>query len=292
MAQSMTGYGRSEIVSDKITGYVEVRTKNHRYSDVRISLPKELISFEIPLKKEVSKWVLRGKIDLTVYVQSYKDNKCTLSVDQNLLNEYKRLFTELRSELGGATNIDIVKLSQMSDLIKVESVKDDVTGYYPSIKDATLRALDALSVMRGEEGRELEREMNSFMDQIGIVTDKIEAKRGELIEAYHDKVREKIASVIDKNNLDEQRVYQEVAYLIEKSDVTEELTRLRSHLNQYKIIMQEDGAIGKKLDFLFQEIIREVNTIGSKASDFNIAGYVIEIKNDLEKAREQVQNIE
>jgi uncharacterized protein (TIGR00255 family) len=288
----MTGYGRSEISSDKLHGHVEIRSKNHRYLDIKVFLPKKLYSLEIPLQKMLKKRIHRGKVDLTLQISGYLKLPASLSLNKELLGEYKKIFDELKSEFGDSGKVDIVNLTQLSDLIVAEESGENIKEYLPEIEESVSKALDALNEMRTFEGKKILEELVSFMKVISDTADKIELKRGEMIGEYHEKVKNKILKVIGESGLDEHRVYQEVAYIIDKTDITEELARLKSHLSQFDNIINEEGSIGKKLDFLFQEMNREVNTIASKANDFNISAFVIEIKNELEKAREQSQNIE
>jgi len=293
LIKSMTGYGRAEIESELINGYIEIRSKNHRYKDVKVSLPRNLLAFEIPLLKVINQKLLRGKIDVLVQINSYLQAKSSsLSLNQDLLAEYKKIFSELKSELGDNCQMDIVSTSQLRNLVEISAVQDDVDDYYTDINQSVLKALESLDTMRSMEGEKLSEVLTQFIANIKGLTEKVEAKRSEHIEEYHKKVRAKITSVIDAANLDENRIYQEIAYIIDKTDISEELDRLKSHLCQFDIIINESGAVGKKLDFLFQEINREINTIGSKANDFNIASYVVGMKNELERAREQAQNIE
>lgn len=294
MIKSMTGYGRAEIQSEQISGYVEIRAKNHRYKDVKVSLPRNLLSFEIPLLKLVNTKILRGKVDVLVQIDSYLNaGGVTLSLNQELLSEYKRIFDELNSELGDAGGgIDIARVSQIKDLVVASGSDDNIDDYFSGIEEAVLAALLALDEMREREGEKLSEAISGFMSSIKAESGNVAQKRAKLIDGYHKKVKEKITRIIDESNLDENRVYQEIAYIIDKSDISEELDRLKSHTGQFDTIIKESGSIGKKLDFLFQEINREINTIGSKASDFDIATHVVFMKNELDRAREQAQNIE
>jgi uncharacterized protein (TIGR00255 family) len=288
----MTGYGRAEISSEDIYGYVEVRSKNHRYRDIKVYLPKKLLSLEIPLMKILTEKISRGKVDLSIQISAYLKSGGTLSLNRELLNEYKKIFDELKDEFGATSRLDIVSAAQLNNLIISLEGENDTDTYFPVIKEAVLNSLIALDEMKNFEGEKLKGDIISFISKIAEMADKVEVKRNDVVGEYQEKIRDKITKFIDETNLDEQRIYQEVAYIIDKTDITEEIQRLRSHVLQFENIIKEAGPIGKKLDFLFQEMNREINTIASKANDFDIASFVVEMKNELEKAREQAQNIE
>lgn len=292
MAKSMTGYGRSEIATKNIYGYVEIRSKNHRYRDISIILPKKFSSFEIPLQNLMNTKIHRGKVDIVVRINSLVKPGYRLSLNRELLSEYKNIFAQISGELGVKGELDIVKVSQITDLIVTDEDEDVEKEYLTDITDAALKAYDSLESMRVFEGDKMIEELAKFMSSIDERLKKIEVQREIMVSEYYGKIRGKISALLNESDLNEQRLYQEVAYIIDKTDITEELARYRSHLSQFDKIIKEDGAIGKKLDFLFQEMNRETNTIGSKANDFNIVSHVIEVKNELERAREQAQNIE
>ncbi len=292
MAKSMTGYGRSEISSKHIYGYVEVKSKNHRHKDIKVSLPGSFSSFEIPLQKMITARVFRVKVDLHIKISAYMKSDYTLKLNKELLGEYKKIFGELRAELGATGDIDIVNVSKLQDLVVMVEDEGAVKEHFKEIKEAVAAALDALDEMKIFEGKKLVRELDSFMLSIKECTAEIKLKRETLAGAYYEKIKSKITKLLGESGLDENRLYQEVAYIIDKTDITEELARLNSHLEQYDIIIKEDGAIGKKLDFLFQELNREINTIASKANDFGIVSSALKIKNEVEKSREQACNIE
>ena len=292
MLKSMTGYGRGEIKSKRFSGYVEVKTKNHKYRDINFYLPKKYLSFEIPLIKEVSGKVFRGKVDIIVRVNAFLEPDYSLSLNRELLKEYKKIIDEVANELGVAPSIDVIRAMQLNDLVVSVEDESGLKEDYSAIKDAVLSAVESLADMRSFEGEKLYNELFSLMAEVKDNVHKIREKRESLIDQYYAKIKDKIKSIIENINIDEHRLYQEVAYIIDKTDITEELTRLGSHLSHFEKIVNENEPVGKKLDFLFQEMNREINTIGSKANDFDIMSYVISLKNDIEKAREQAQNIE
>ena len=292
MIKSMTGYGTCEISSEKVQGNVEIMAKNHRYLDMRVSLPKELNSFEIPIQKMISGKISRGKIELSIQLKSLIQPNYSLTINRDLLKEYKNILTDLKIEFGYSGQIDIVNVAKFNDLIMSNKNAANTEEYFPYIESAVLKAISALDEMRTSEGNNLKIEIAGLIGNLAGYLEKVESKRKENIDEYHKKVKERIKSIIDESNLDENRIYQEIAYIIDKTDITEEITRLKSHFDQFNSMLGEAEPVGKKLDFLFQEMNREINTIGSKANDFNRAGLVINMKNDLEKAREQAQNIE
>lgn len=288
----MTGYGRSEIASDYLFGYVEIRSKNHRYREIRISLPPKYYSFEIPLQKILTKRIHRGKIDLSVQINSYLKPNYSLSLNKELLGEYKKIFDELKSGFDDSAKIDLTRMVQLKDIIVTIEDNEVLKEHLSDIEKAVEKAIDSLDEMKSFEGEKLSHELISFMKKTEDMLDKIQFKRDELLSSYNEKIRKKIEAFVQEGNLDEQRLCQEIAYIVDKTDIAEEIARLKSHLRQFDNIIKEKEPIGKKLNFLFQEMNREINTISSKANDFDISSLVIEIKNELEKAREQVQNIE
>ena len=292
MIKSMTAYGRAESTKDNLEYIVEIRTLNYRYREIILRLPQCLQPFEERVKSIVSSRLKRGRIEVSVQMKGNGDRGFKLELNRPLAKAYADILSELTKELGVNQPIDLSMFSQLKDIIIIKQDNIDSEELWSDAKDVLEKALLSLETMRNAEGEALERD---FVERIGIIEKYIGDIRNrsrETLKLYGDKLRQRIQKLIEDVDINEDRLMQEVAFMIEKSDITEELIRLESHLEQFKGYMDKDDVVGRRLDFLLQEINREVNTIGSKASDSLISQFVVEIKAELEKLREQVQNIE
>ena len=221
MVKSMTGYGRSEIVSEYLFGYVEIRSKNHRYREIRVSMPSKYYSFEIPLQKILTKRIHRGKIDLSVQINSYLKPNYSLSLNKELLGEYKKILDGLKTKFDADSKIDITRVAQQKDLIVMVEDNEVLKEHLADIEKTVEKAIDSLNEMKLFEGEKLSLELISFMNKIEDMVDKIQFKRDDLLDSYNEKVRKKIEAFVQESNLVEQRLCQEVAYIIDKTDIAE-----------------------------------------------------------------------
>ena len=293
MLISMTGFGRAESQEGDYTYQAEIRSVNNRFIEINTRLPKAYVDLEQPLKKLIKLHCSRGSISLTISLANSNEGSGEWDVRPNLslATQYVDALNQIRDSLGLHGEIDLKSLVGLRDIIKIEPVALD-----PAKKDLILNiateALTSLQKMREEEGENMQKDLAERIDAIESHAAEIESRHPEVIKEYQEKLNERIKTLNEGVGLDETRLAQEAALLADRSDITEEMTRLRSHLNQFRNFFNTKEPIGRKLEFITQEINREVNTTGSKSSDIRISNRVIEMKSELEKIREQVQNIE
>ena len=293
MLISMTGFGRAESQEGDYTYQAEIRSVNNRFIEINTRLPKAYVDLEQPLKKIIKSHCSRGSINLTISLANSNEGSGEWDVKPNLslATQYVDALNQIRDSLGLQGEIDLKSVVGLRDIIKIEPVALD-----PAKKDLILNiateALTSLQKMREEEGENMQKDLAQRIDAIESHAAEIESRHPEVIKEYQEKLNERIKTLNEGFGLDETRLAQEAALLADRSDITEEMTRLRSHLKQFRNFFNAKEPIGRKLEFITQEINREVNTTGSKSSDINISNRVIEMKSELEKIREQVQNIE
>ena len=289
----MTGFGRAECQEGDYTYQAEIRSVNNRFIEINTRLPKAYVDLEQPLKKLIKTHCSRGSISLTISLGNSNEGSGEWDVKPNLplAIQYVDALNQIRDSLGIEGEIDLKSVAGLRDIIKIEPVTLD-----PAKKDLilniTTEVLASLKKMRVEEGENLQKDLAQRIDAIENHAAEIESRHPEVIKEYQEKLNERIKTLNEGFDLDKTRLAQEAALLADRSDVTEEMTRLKSHLNQFRNFFNANEPIGRKLEFITQEINREVNTTGSKSSDIIISNRVIEMKSELEKIREQVQNIE
>ena len=278
----MTGYGRD--ISEKFR--VEIRSSNHKNFDIQINAPSYLFSCEPGIKKTVKKKFSRGRIE--IYVRKQETDNIKLKVNKHLAREYYNALVSLRDELSISDNIRIDVLASQRDIFLPDEPEIDASGFYATLE----AALEELNKTRVEEGENLIHDITERIRLIEQYTANIEQKRAEFTATARERLYERLKEFLGDMQIDESRLIQETAILVEKSDITEEIVRIKSHLGQFKETLKSGDTIGKKLDFIIQELRREINTIGSKAQDSGIANNVVEVKHELEKIREQIQNLQ
>lgn len=289
----MTGYGRSEQHNGHFTCRAEIRSVNNRFIEINIRLPKYLAALELPIKKLIKSKCARGSFDLFLNLEKNDDSSADLEVKPNLgmASQYFKAFKQIKEELGLAGEIPIEALLDMKDIIKMEPPTVD-ESQESMILETVAAALSSLIEMRREEGENLQTDLAGRLKGIRQLTESIRERQPVVLKEYRSRLQEKIKTLTEGIELDETRLAQETALLADRCDISEEITRLGSHLEQFNNLFQKEGALGRKLEFITQEINRETNTIGSKSVDYQISQDVIEIKSLLEKIREQLQNIE
>jgi uncharacterized protein (TIGR00255 family) len=293
MLKSMTGFGRHESENGDFSCKAEVRSVNNRYIEVNTRIPKSLMALEAALKKQIKSRCARGSFDLNISIEKLNENAGDqdLQPNLNLASQYYQAFQKIQEHLGLEGDIDIKPLLAIKDMVKVEPLALD-----PSREELILETVDnALSVlikMREEEGENLQIDLLSRLDSIEQYGESIRARQPEAINGYKERLAERIKVLTDGVEADPVRLAQETAIMADRCDVTEEVIRLESHIKQFRSLLKTQQPMGRKLEFLIQEINRETNTIGSKTIDSEVSQAVIEIKSDLEKIREQLQNIE
>ncbi len=291
MIKSMTGYGRGTATGGSFTVTVEMRSVNNRNLDIHWRAPQELAAWEIPLKKQIQAAIARGRLDVTVTLAQSDEVKYELN--RPLIRGYLAAMRTMRDEFGLAGEADLASIARLQGALQPISTGSALSdAVSQGIEQALTEALAALIAMRAVEGHELQKELRARIGRIGSQLSLIEENAAPLVDHYRERLRARIEELLGETNLEEARLTQEVAYLAERSDITEEITRLRSHLAQLEELVLGGGEIGKKLDFILQETNREANTILSKSSELSICDAAIEIKTDVEKLREQALNVE
>jgi uncharacterized protein (TIGR00255 family) len=291
MIISMTGYGRSEISGDGVTVAVELRSVNNRFLEISTRLPRELNARENDIREIVRKILTRGKINLNINVERQVDTTQSFKVDPELVKSYKDALDEIRRVAKIKETVGLEHLLHFSEALLGQD-KDDTVDNWDVVSAAVLEAVKNLEGMRRQEGRELSNDMRDRILAIDGMIDEAEVLSKAKIPAERQRLRERIAQLFENTEVDEQRLEFEIVLLADKLDVTEECVRYRSHSKYFMEAMKAPEPAGRKLGFLLQEINREVTTIGSKSNDSAIAHLVVRAKEELEKIREQVQNIE
>ncbi len=292
IVKSMTGFGRGEITCDGKTWTAEIRCVNNRFLDLKIKLPKSYVSLEDMVRKKVSSILKRGRVDIVLNVQGDFSDLRQIHVNGELVKRYHNAFSEIADTLGIENDIGLSQLVNYPDVIQLEQQGEDVELVWEKLECALDQALQQCDIMRIQEGKCLAADLTDRLVGFVAHVDAIEQSIPSLIEKREADLKERLAKLLDGVELDPVRLSQEVAILVDKTDVTEEIVRLRSHINQFEAFLQEGGEKGRKLDFLIQEFLREVNTLGSKINNSAVAHIIVELKGELEKMREQVQNLE
>ena len=289
----MTGFSRYENQSEDLTCKVEIRSVNNRFIDINTRLPKSLAPLELPLKKMVKTKCARGSFDISIAIEKNGDSEAGLEVNPNLplATEYLKAFKEIQDGLGLKGEIDINTILSQRDVVKSELKKVEFSCE-EIVMQSVDRALTDLIKMREDEGKNLEKDILNQISSIETLRKSIAAKQSITIQKFQEKLNEKIKILTSGIEIDPARIAQESALLADRCDVTEEIVRLKSHLEQFNILIASNEPQGRKLEFLTQEINREVNTTGSKTIDLEVSSAVIEMKSCLEKIREQLANIE
>jgi uncharacterized protein (TIGR00255 family) len=288
----MTGYGKGEAVSPKGAFTVEIRSVNHRYGEVSVRMPRPFLALENDIKRQISEYLKRGKIDVSVQWDEASGVETVPQLNGELAKGYFDSFSHLSRELGLTTEVPLaLVLSQKGVLRDVATVIED-TEFLPQLMEAVKSACLAIDAMRSREGGVLATDLLARRSQIADWVHQVSERTPLMVAEYQQKLSARLEQLLGSTDLDPGRLAQEVALLADRCDITEELVRLASHFIQFDEALGLKEPVGRKLDFLMQEMNREVNTIGSKANDAIIAGLVIQIKAEMEKMREQVQNVE
>ena len=292
VVKSMTGFGRGEFEREGKLWTAEIRCVNNRFLDVKIKLPKAYISLEEKVRKKVGEVLQRGRVDIVLNVQGDFTDLQHISVNSELVKSYHYAFNEIAKSLELENDIGLSQLVNYPDVIQREQQSEDLLVVWENIKYALEGALQECDTMRIREGKCLVAELNGRLGGFVSHVDDIETRIPFLMEKREASLKERIEKLLDGVEIDPVRLNQEVAVMVDKTDVTEEVVRLRSHIAQFEKFLKQGGETGRKLDFLIQEFLREVNTLGSKINDGDIAHIIVELKGELEKMREQIQNLE
>jgi uncharacterized protein (TIGR00255 family) len=291
---SMTGYGRAEAQIEGRKWIIEIKSLNHRYIEIITRLPNVLSSLEVDIKKRVGERIFRGRIEISIQAdaESGPDNGVQYSLNTPLLRNYYSLLTKMKEELNLKDDVTLRTLSRFKEIFVPSETRFDPAAVWGGLQKTLDEALDALIRMRQVEGEVLKKDSLARLDTLKRYLASAKARAPRTVLEYKQRLQDRIRELTEGLEMDPVRLSQEVALLAEKSDITEEIVRFESHISQMEKLLQGSDAIGRKIDFLLQEMGREVNTLGSKSNDIAIAQDVIELKSELAKLREQAQNVE
>lgn len=292
MIRSMTGYGSSRQIIDNREISVEIRSVNHRYFELNCRTPREMGFLEEKIKGAVKSGVFRGKIDVFVAVGADENEQATVTVNHSLASGYVNALKEIAQRYDVQDDISVSAVARYNDIFKVIKPEADEEKIWSAVSTVLNDALDKFIKMRSAEGEKLYEDINGRCCTILQLVSKVEERSPQTVAEYRKKLTERMNEVLSTATVDEQRIITEAAIFADKIAVDEETVRLRSHFDQFEKVLNSDGSVGRKIDFLLQEMNRETNTIGSKVQDAELAHIVVEIKAELEKIREQVQNVE
>lgn len=289
---SMTGYGsaKGSVEGQEIT--VELKSVNNRYLDCSVRLPRNFLFAEDTVKQAVSAGVSRGKVDVFVSAQASQDSGTVVSVNEELARGYRDAVARIAETLGLESGLNAFSLARFPDVLTVERRELDKDKAAAALSEITAKAVEEFNAMREREGERLRRDMLGKLETIEGLVSVVEERSPQTVKEYRERLEARLRDILADRSLDEQRVITEAAIFADRTAVDEETVRLRSHIAQFRTMLEEGSPIGRKMDFLVQEFNRESNTIGSKCSDASLAKVVVDLKSEIEKIREQLQNVE
>ena len=298
MPRSMTGYGRAQRLSDGRDVLVEIRAVNHRYYEFSARLPRTCLYLEEKLKSFLNGKIARGKVEVSVTITRPDGKDAQIAVNRSVAEGYINALRSLNETLGGSDSLwlqddlTLSSLLRLPDVFTVTKEQEDENAVWAIVSETAAEALDSFVQMRQAEGERLAADLSGKLDGLEAMLGQVEALEPGIAENYRQRLYAKLQELLGDTNIDEQRILTETAIFAEKTAVDEETVRLHSHISQFRILLKSEESVGRKLDFLVQEMNREVNTIGSKAQDLGITRLVVDMKSEIEKIREQIQNIE
>ena len=292
MIKSMTGFGRSEIVKGNRKISVEIKSVNHRYLEAGIKMPKKLNVFESRMRDLLKKYATRGKIDIFINYEDDSENQVNLKFNQNIADEYMTIFNNMSEKYKLKNDMTVGGLARFPEVITMDEVQEDEEELWHFIEEAMKAALEQFVNTRILEGENLKKDLLGKLDHMEELVAFVEKRSPEIMKEYRSKLESKVKELLGDTTIDESRIATEVIIYADKICVDEETVRLRSHIEHARKCLNEDGGIGRKMDFIAQEMNREANTTLSKANDIEISNSAIDLKTEIEKVREQIQNIE
>ena len=293
MIKSMTGFGRSQVNENGYTISCEIKGVNHRYFDPHIRMPRRYGLLEERVKEEIKKQIHRGRIEISINIEKTRESTRNIKVDKDLAMAYHKSLKDLAEYLDMNAVFSLIDIFRLPDVFSLEDAEEDLEITWLTLQKSLAEAIDGLMKMRLKEGRNLLTDLLGRTDYILHEVSKLETRAPLLEKEYEEKLRNKIKEMISLESIDENRILQEVAIFSDRVSITEEIVRLQSHVKQFnETLTNSDEAVGRKSDFLVQEMFREINTVASKANDIEMSQIVINVKAELEKIREQLQNIE
>ena len=292
MIKSMTGFGRCEVAENSRKFTVEMKAVNHRYLDVNIKMPKALIFFESAIRSELKNYISRGKVDIFISYEDFSENTSTLHYNKEVAQEYLTYLRQMAADFGLDDDIRVSTLSKYPEVFTVEENGIDEEELWKELRKAVEGAAKMFVETRIAEGENLKNDLIDKLDGMLKLVDFIDERSPQIIAEYRKKLEDKVKDLLGDTMVDESRLLTEITIFADKICVDEEIVRLRSHIETTKKTLIDGGSIGRKLDFIAQEMNREANTILSKANDLEISNCAIELKTEIEKVREQIQNVE
>ena len=292
MIKSMTGFGRSEIVKGNRKISVEIKSVNHRYLEAGIEMPKKLNVFESRMRDLLKKYATRGKIDIFINYEDDSESQVNLKFNQNIADEYMAIFNNMSEKYNLKNDMTVGGLARFPEVITMDEVQEDEEELWHFIEEAMKAALEQFVNTRILEGENLKKDLLGKLDHMEELVAFVEKRSPEIMKEYRSKLESKVKELLGDTTIDESRIATEVIIYADKICVDEETVRLRSHIEHARKCLNEEGGIGRKMDFIAQEMNREANTTLSKANDIEISNAAIDLKTEIEKVREQIQNIE
>lgn len=292
MVKSMTGFGRAQRMIDGRDISVEIKSVNHRYFEFSSRISRAYGFLEEKMKSYVQGFISRGKVDVSVSIQTIEGSNTQVEINHELAKSYIEALRGLGKETGLTDDLSLSAIARFSDIFAVRKAEEDEEEIWAAVRTVADEAIEKFVAMRTKEGTKLEEDVLSRLVTIEGLVSKVEERSPQTVEEYRNRLYAKLSEVLKDNRVDEQRIVTEAAIFADRVAVAEETVRLRSHIEQFRHIISQNEPVGRKLDFLVQEFNREANTIGSKAQDVTIARVVVELKSEIEKIREQIQNME
>ena len=292
MIRSMTGFGRGNYEESGRSFVIEIKSVNHRYLDVNVKFPRAMISLEERIRKAISEKISRGKIDVFVTQNNYEKEDMVASFNEHLADSYVKCLEEIRDRYSVRDDISVSLIAKFPDVISLQKDEQDLEELWKTAEVPLKMAIDALVAMREREGEKLKEDIVTRCNNISELVEKVELRAPLVVKEYKERLEQRLKELLNGAVIDENRVAMEIAIFADRSNIDEEIVRLKSHIAQMIENTKMEESVGRKLDFILQELNRETNTIGSKANDAELVQIVLNMKNEIEKIREQVQNVE
>lgn len=292
MIKSMTGFGRCEVSDEERKITVEMKAVNHRYLDMNLKMPKKLNYFETAIRGVIKEYLQRGKVDVFITCEDLSEHKLALKYNEDLAGEYMKYLVRMKEKFGLEDDIRVSVLSRYPEVLTMEEQEEDEESLWKLLKQAVEGASLQMSETRAAEGENLKADITGKLHGMLNLVEEIEKRSPQIIAAYRERLTDKVRELLSDTQMEESRIAAEVVIYADKICTDEEMVRLRSHIGQMEKTLKDGGGIGRKLDFIAQEMNREANTTLSKANDMEVSNYAIDLKTEIEKVREQIQNIE
>ena len=292
MIRSMTGFGRGEVQRGERKITVEIKAVNHRYFDVNVKMPKSLMAFDAPVRTLLKEYIDRGKVDVFITVQSQASDDCAVVYNEKIARQYLDSYRKMSEDLGLSDDIKLSLIGKSPEVLTLVEESENEDELWSELEEAAREACENLVKVRTIEGENLKKDILEKLAHMESNVDLVEERAPQIVEAYRTRIEEKVKELVGDTTIDEQRLASEIVLYSDKICTDEERVRLRSHIHSMEDNLKKGGAVGRKLDFIAQEMNREANTILSKANDLETSNIAIDLKTEIEKVREQIQNIE